>query len=237
MRAAARGGVDARTGFLNTFVVAFFVTDGNLVGRPFEHALTPALIAGRRASSLPHLEPASSESSGSRTPASAGRAGSAAAGAGPASARSGVHSGTTGGSYSGGGVPGGRWRPEQAKKLSPTNPQTTTRVFIKLPQARRRPHRPQRPSRLRHLRLGRSPVRPGPILVLPLRPRLAQGAPRRSPQLAHLVPPEARPPAHMSQAVVPGRRPASGKPGRRPEGKARSKGGAASCPTFLVYRT
>src|SRR6187402_1428727 len=46
MRAAARGGVDARTGFLKIFVVAFFVTEIK-PRRHREHCTYPALIAGK----------------------------------------------------------------------------------------------------------------------------------------------------------------------------------------------
>src|SRR6188768_3251702 len=103
MRAAARGGVDARTGFLKIFVVAFFVTEIK-PRRHREHCTYPALIAGKPVRSLPHLGPASRESSGS----AAGRLGASAlpfagSASAPASALSAGQGVTVGGSYSGGG--------------------------------------------------------------------------------------------------------------------------------------
>src|SRR6187399_1539566 len=64
MRAAARGGVDARTGFLKILVVAFFVTEIK-PRRAAKSCTYPALIAERSLFSLPHLGPASRERSGS----------------------------------------------------------------------------------------------------------------------------------------------------------------------------
>src|SRR6478609_4146748 len=187
---AARGGVVARTGFLKTFVVAFFVTEIKPRRAPRTPAPTrqPGLLAGKPGFSLPHLGPASRESSdpaagaGAASVCSPVPGGLAVPASFPSGAASGAHGVTCGGSYSGGGVPGGKRRPEHAANVATIRLRASA-IFT----ARLRPQRrAQRPRRSRHPRLPRAP--------LPLhrrcqeraaRPRWAREEPRLCRQLGH----------------------------------------------------